>query len=115
MTANLSVDAEYRRRAEAGELRTISPRRFNPDGRARLPVLHTDRGGWSFNALFSNTARAHELNRTRDWLLIYWERDGHEDPCRGVTERRGPLAGRRVVRGYERESARVHEHTEGQR
>jgi hypothetical protein len=111
----LEVDAEYRRRAEAGELRTISPRRFNPDGRARLPVLHTDRSGWSFNALFSNTARAHELDRTRDWVVIYWERDGHEDQCTVVTERRGPLAGRRVVRGYERESARVHEHAEGQR
>jgi len=97
----LAVDAEYRRRAEAGELRSIAPRRFNPGGRAWLPVLHAERDGWSFTALFSNTARAHELGRTRDWVVIYWERDGHEDQCTVVSERRGRLAGRRVVRGLE--------------
>jgi hypothetical protein len=97
----LGIDEEYRRRAEAGELHTIAPRRFNPGGRAWLPVLHCEREGWSFTALFSNTARAHELGRTRDWVVIYWERDGHEDQCTVVTERRGELAGRRVVRGRE--------------
>ena len=94
----LEIDAEYRRRAEAGELRTIAPRRFNPGGASWLPVLHTERGGWSLTALYSNTARAHELGRTRDWVVVYWERDGHEDQCTVVTERQGPLAGQRVVR-----------------
>ncbi len=37
--------------------------------------------------------------------MIYCERDGHEDQCTVVTERRGPLAGRRVVRGREAEPA----------
>ncbi|NNL66915.1 MAG: DNA-binding protein, partial [Myxococcales bacterium] len=101
----LDMDSEYRRRAEAGELRRIAPRRFNPGGKAWLPVLHCERDGWSFNALFSNTARAHELGRTHDWVVIYWERDGHEDQCTVVTERSGPRAGRRVVRGREDESA----------
>jgi len=105
----LDVDAEYRRRASAGELRTIAPRRFNPEGRAWLPVLHTEREGWSFTALFSNTARAHELGRTRDWVVVYWEHDGHEDQCTVVTERGGPLAGRRVVRGREAECQEVAE------
>jgi hypothetical protein len=100
----LDVDAEYRKRAEAGDLRTIAPRRFNPSGEAWLPVLHCERDGWSFTALYSNTARAHELGRTRDWVVIYWERDGHEDQCTVVTERSGRLAGLRVVRGRERES-----------
>jgi hypothetical protein len=101
----LAVDAEYRRRAEAGELRTIAPKRFNPEGRAWLPVMHTERDGWSFTALFSNTARAHELGTTRDWVILYYERDGHEDQCTVVTERQGRLAGRRVVRGREAECA----------
>ena len=101
----LAVDAEYCRRAAAGELRSIAPRRFNPGGRAWLPVLHAERDGWSFTALFSNTARAHELGRTRDWVVIYWERDGHEDQCTVVTERSGYLAGRRVVRGREADTA----------
>jgi hypothetical protein len=99
----LDVDAEYRRRATAGDLPTIAPRRFNPGGEAWLPVLHTRRGEWSFTALYSNTARAHELGRTRDWVVLYFERDGDEDQCTVVTERAGPLAGRRVVRGREAE------------
>jgi hypothetical protein len=103
----LSIDAEYRERAAAGTLRTIAPRRFNPEGRAWLPVLHTERNGWSVTALFSNTARAHELGRTRDWVILYYERDGDEDQCTVVTERAGPLAGRRVVRGREAECARL--------
>jgi len=104
----LAVDAEYRRRAEAGELRRIAPRRFNPGGEAWLPVLHVERDGFALTALFSNTARAHELGRHRDWVVLYWERDGDEDQCTVVTERRGPLAGRRVVRGRELECARHH-------
>jgi hypothetical protein len=101
----LAVDEEYRRRAAAGELRTIAPKRFNPERRAWLPVMHRERDGWSFTALFSNTARAHELGTTHDWVILYYERDGHEDQCTVVTERSGPLAGRRVVRGREAECA----------
>ncbi len=100
----LAVDAEYRRRAGAGELRTVTPRRFNPEGRAWLPILHTEKQGWSFTALHSNTARAHELGKTHDWVVIYWERDGEEDQCTVVTETRGAWAGRRVVRGREDET-----------
>jgi DNA polymerase (family 10) len=103
VAALLAVDDEYRRRAAAGELRRIAPRRFNPSGEAWLPVLHSERDGWSFTALFSNTARAHERGATRDWVVLYFERDGDEDQCTVVTEHRGPLAGRRVVRGREEE------------
>lgn len=100
----LEVDRDYRARAEAGALPTIAPRRFNPDGTAWLPVLHTKRGEWSVTALFSNTARAHELGRVRDWVVLYVE-DGahHERQYTVVTAQRGPLAGRRVVRGREDE------------
>ena len=99
----LDVDREYRRKAEAGALRTIAPRRFNPDKKSWLPVLHTERPPWSFTALFSNTARAHELGTTGDWVVIYSERDGREGQCTVVTERTGPRAGERVVRGREDE------------
>jgi hypothetical protein len=103
----LAVDEAYRRRSAAGELRTLAPRRFNPEGRAWLPVLHVEKDGWHFTALFSNTARAHELGKTRDWVVIYYERDGDEDQCTVVTERSGALRGRRVVRGREDECARL--------
>lgn len=104
----LEVDREYRDKAAAGKLRTIAPKRFNPRGEAWLPVLHATRGDWHFTALFSNTARAHELGRTHDWVVIYYYDGEHvEAQCTVVTETRGALAGRRVVRGRE-EECRAH-------
>jgi DNA polymerase (family X) len=100
----LDVDREYRTAAEADKLPRIAPRRFNPEGVAWLPVLHTERAGWHFTALYSNTARAHELERTRDWVVIYAEDEAHhERPYTVVTAGRGRLVGRRVVRGREME------------
>ncbi len=100
----LAVDDEYRRKAEAGSLPTIAPRRFNPEGESWLPVLHAERDGWHFTALYSNTAQAHQLGRTRDWVVVYFYDDEHaEGQHTVVTETHGPLAGRRVVRGRETE------------
>lgn len=104
VAAILDVDAEYREKAERGELRKIAPRRFNPSGEAWLPILHTSREGWFVTALFSNTARAHRLGKTRDWVVVFYERDGFEGQCTVVTEHEGPRAGRRVVRGREDEA-----------
>jgi putative hydrolase len=102
----LDVDAEYRDKAAGGRLPTVAPRRFNPEGTAWLPVLHTDRGDWHFTALFSNTAKAHELGRTHDWVVTYYyDGDHHEGQNTIVTETRGPLKGKRVVRGREAECA----------
>src|SRR5689334_3901707 len=57
----LKIDAEYRRRAEAGDLRRIAPRRFNPGRVAWLPVLSDEEDGWTFRALYSNSALAHAM------------------------------------------------------
>jgi DNA polymerase (family 10) len=100
----LDVDRQYARQAGAGSLPTIAPKRFNPSGEAWLPVLHTHRGAWSLTALYSNTARAHELHREHDWVVIYFHSDQEPEGQRTVvTETRGALAGRRVVRGREEE------------
>jgi len=100
----LEVDRDYRSRAERGGLPTIAPRRFNPDNRAWLPVLHTELDNWHFTVMYSNTARAHELKRTHDWVVVYYYNDHHEEgQCTVVTETRGPLTGQRVVRGRELE------------
>lgn len=102
----LDVDREYRRKADAGELPFIAPRRFNPDGKAWLPILHTDRENWHFTALYSNTARAHELGRIDDWVVAYfYDGDHREGQATIVTETRGVLKGQRVVRGREAECA----------
>jgi hypothetical protein len=105
----LEVDAEYRRRAEADELRTIAPKRFNPENEAWLPIMHAEREEWAFTVLYSNTARAHELGATHDWVVIYYERDGYEDQATVVTPKSGPLKRKRVVRGREAESQRYYD------
>lgn len=102
----LNIDREYRDKAKAGELKLIAPKRFNPNGKAWLPILHAERGTWHFTVLFSNTARAHELAKTDDWVVIFYSADHlHEDQCTVVTETSGSLKGRRVVRGREAECA----------
>jgi len=101
----LEIDRDYREKAEAGELPRIAPQRNNPAGAAWLPILHRYEDGWHFTSLYSNTDRAHELGRVRDWVVIYFEHDGHEGQCTIVTEYRGPLTGKRVVRGREEETA----------
>jgi putative hydrolase len=102
----LDIDREYREKAEGGRLSTIAPRRFNPEGTSWLPVLHAERKGWHFTALFSNTQRAHELQTTHDWVVIYFYDDAHhgEGQRTVVTETHGPRVGQRVVRGREWES-----------
>jgi hypothetical protein len=104
----LAVDEDYRVRAHRGELRTIAPRRFNPSGVAWLPILHAERNGWAFTALFSNSARAHALGRTRDWVVIFYDKDGRSGQCTVVTEPTGAQAGLRVIRGRENECAAAH-------
>ena len=99
----LAVDREYRARAADGSLRTIAPRRFNPRREAWLPVLHTQRGGRDYTALFSNTQRAHELGRTRDWVVLYVDGGRGERRYTVVTAPKGVMKGRRVVRGHEAE------------
>jgi len=101
----LDVDREYREKAAAGQLFTIAPKRFNPKKEAWLPVLHTRRGPRRYTALFSNTRLAHDLGKTRDWVVLYYRRPGErEGQATVVTETEGELAGRRVVRGRERET-----------
>jgi DNA polymerase (family 10) len=99
----LDVDREYREKAEAGLLRRIAPRRFNPRRRAWLPILHTERNGRHYTALYSNTARAHQLGKTDDWVVIFVDDGGSHRQATVVTETHGSLDGERVVRGRERE------------
>jgi DNA polymerase (family X) len=105
----LELDEEYRRRAEQGDLVTVAPRRFNPDNEPWLPILKTERDGYHFTVLFSNTELAHKLGRTNDWVVIYYERNGEEQQNTVVTEFRGPLKGKRVVRGRDADNKKHYE------
>ncbi len=104
----LEVDDEYRKKAAANALEKIAPKRFNPTHEAWLPIYHTEKGDWFFTALFSNTARAHELGKTQNWVIIFFEYNGFEGQSTVVTETSGPLVGRRVVRGREPECMRYY-------
>lgn len=102
----LEIDVRYRERAARAELPTIAPRRFNPKREPWLPILHLDEEGVHYTALFSNTALAHKLGTTHDWVVLFYETPVGEGQCTVVTERRGPLTGKRVVRGRELECVR---------
>jgi putative hydrolase len=104
----LELDETYRHRAEARNLPLIAPKRFNPEGKSWLPIMHTTREEWHFTVMFSNTALAHKLERNFDWVVIYYyEHDHREGQYTVVTETRGDLIGRRVVRGREEECRNV--------
>ena len=105
----LTADAAYREKVEAGELPKIAPRRFNPERETWLPIMHDEWDGWNLTTLFTNTARAHELDATHDWVVIYYERDGSQGQATVVTPKSGPLAGKRVVRGREVACQRYYE------
>lgn len=99
----LDVDREYRDKVAAGGVPKIAPRRFNPTGEAWLPVWHTQRSEWHYTALFSNTARAHQLGMTHDWVVLYYDGGRGEGQCTVITSQLGRLKGKRIVRGREAE------------
>jgi len=111
----LEVDREYRDKARAGQLPRIAPQRFNPTGEAWLPVLHAEHGGHHYTALFSNTARAHALGTTHDWVVIYRDDHGGHGQWTVVTAQYGPLRGRRIVRGREAECQAYYAHRDSGR
>jgi len=98
----LALDQEYRQKAEADELRKIAPKRFNPTGEAWLPIMHKRVRDYRITLLFSNTKRAHEKGKTRDWVVLYCkDPEGKQTQCTIVTEFAGVLKGKRVIRGRE--------------
>lgn len=116
VTLILKVDEEYRSKARDGSLPAITPRRFNPRNKAWLPILHTTYDHWHFTALYSNTARAHNLNRVHDWVVIYFYDDHHREGQQTVvTETHGKLKGKRVVRGREPECLQIYDAASGGR
>jgi hypothetical protein len=105
----LDIDRQYRDLAERDRLLRIAPRRYNPEGKAWLPILHAERDGRQYTALYSNTSRAHELGALRDWVVIFRDDKKLGGAWTVITARIGPLKGRRVVRGREAECAQYYQ------
>jgi DNA polymerase (family X) len=99
----LRIDQEYRTRAAAGSLKKVAPRLLNPEKEAWLPVMVKEEKGVKFTVMFSNTATAHKLGKTDDWVVVYFEKGKGENQCTVVTESKGALKGKRVIRGREQE------------
>src|SRR5262245_27009458 len=87
----LSVDEEYRALVEV--------RRES----VGTPVLTTRRGDWTFRVTLSPSPLAYRLGQQRDWVAISFRNGDVTGERIVVTEERQPYAGRRVVRGRERE------------
>jgi hypothetical protein len=109
----LQVDEEYRTKASKDQLPKIAPKRFNPHRQAWLPIFHTTRGNRHYTVLFSNTARAHQFGKTRDWVILYYHTGSAEGQCTVVTAHAGAMKGKRIVRGREEECEQYYE-TEGE-
>lgn len=70
-------------------------------GRQAKPVLQIRRGDRVYAVLYSPTPLARRLHRDRDWVIIDLEEPGPNPRWTVVTERRGVLKGKRVVRSRE--------------
>jgi len=92
----LRLDAEYRRQIQRLRLPTTS-------------LLTCD--SWHYQIHFARTALAQRLNQTRDWVEIHFTDGTHSGQRLVRTETDGDLAGRRVVRGRERECRGYYEAT----
>lgn len=104
----LAIDREYREKAAAGKLKKIAPRLLNPGKKAWLPLMARVYKGYKFTVMFSNTPAAHKLEKTGDWVVVYFEKGEGENQCTVVTETRGALKGKRVIRGREKECGKYH-------
>ena len=73
-------------------------REFRESGQG---LLHTIRGDRRYTALFSPSALAFRMGRACDWVTIDLEVPGPNLRWTVVSEWRGPMKGKRVVRGRE--------------
>lgn len=105
----LRVDGLYRKKALQGTLKKIAPKRFNPKGETWLPIMHYKENKWQFRVMFSNTELAHRLHKLSDWVVLHaHDNEHHEYQYTIVTETKGALKGKRVVRGFEEECAKFY-------
>jgi len=93
----LEIDRLFREAARAGTIPLVGTR----------PVQHGELRGWTYTAMYANTGVAVLRARTHDWVVIvFHDADGPEGQLMVVTELRGPMRARRIVRGCEHECAR---------
>lgn len=95
----LELDREYRKKVRQGNLSKVAPGQLDPEPNAPLPVLKTERNGWTCTVFYDTSPRARRQNKTREWVVVHYEKDGTEFQETVITAEEGPLKGKRVVRG----------------
>ena len=93
------LDARFRQNVER-EAKARTARESDPG--EWLASWRVKKGRWEFEVRFSSSRAAQRAGRTRDWVVLEWG-DHESEQATVVTEYQGPLNGRRVVRGRERE------------
>lgn len=111
----LEIDRQYQKLAQRGRIPQVAPRKYNPTRAAWRPVLRIGRGSRQYRALFTNTARAHELGSFDDWVILHREDSGGYGQWTVITSQYGPLRGRRIVRGREAECQAYYQELRTQR
>jgi hypothetical protein len=81
---------------------------------SRRATLHTTRDDRTYSALCSPSAMARRMGRSEDWVIIELDEPGPNPHWTVVTEWRGVLRGKRVVRGREVECYKYY-HSAGRR
>jgi Helix-hairpin-helix domain len=97
----LDIDREYRMRVGSGTLAKVNPSQHNPAHESWLPIMHAERDGRHYTAMYSNTAKAHQLHATHDWVVIFRDDADHHGRWTVITSQFGKLQGSRIVRGRE--------------
>jgi hypothetical protein len=72
-----------------------------------LPLFRLEYRGWRYRASFCRTAIAQRLGKMQDWVTVSFDNGCASGQRMVVSEVRGDLRGRRVVRGRER-ACRAH-------
>lgn len=96
----LAIDAEYRE---------VLRKERTQQGRHDLtwqPFFRRERSGWRFRARPCKIALAYRMGKVGDWITVSFENGITSGERIVLTETRGDLRGRRVVRGREREGIR---------
>ncbi|WP_404309569.1 helix-hairpin-helix domain-containing protein [Neorhodopirellula lusitana] len=97
----LEIDRDYRERAKDGTLPRIKLSDQDLQTEVWLPVMHTERDGRHYTAMYSNTAHALVHHATHDWVIIYRDDANAHGRWTVTTSQFGNLNGLRIVLGRE--------------
>lgn len=105
----LAIDQEFRKTDLTRQLPHRREMRLFHHGENYTRSQKIRRKNWRYHVRYSNSSLAHRLGLYGDWVVIYFQdAKGNKGQRTVVTEYRGSLAGKRVVRGREEECAQYY-------